>query len=127
MRTDEIPSAATTEAVHKTAQGADVVEQSPATDGPPASTYTSLHWLLRKAERLSELPQEAKATIWIRDPHGHLQAHAAGRHSAQDLLQWINMGWVYILWDFRCLEFEEITPEWPKGQRPSTQLPATDE
>lgn len=110
MRTTELTPAAASysKAQSATAEG---VDASPTADQRPC--FASIHTLLKRADSLAELP-EGKASIWIRDANAILNQHPGDRHPAKDLLQWINMGWVYVLWDQRYAEFDELDSGWPR-------------
>ncbi len=87
---------------------------TPVQAAPPPAAFASIHTLLRRVDALDELNPGA---CYIRNKNGILEPWNTERIPTDKLLPLVENGRLYTVWDHRYLEFDELTPDWPKAQR----------
>ncbi len=84
-----------------------------------APQFASIHTLLRRVDALGDVPTDA-TTAWVRKRDTRvLEPFTLANVRPTQLSQAIDEGRIYILWDHRFLQFNELGPEWPRHLAPA--------
>ena len=94
-------------------QAAQPVAEAPI-EAPKAPRFASIHTLLMRIESLGDL---ASGTVYLRLKNGTLEPWSTSKIPSEKLLPLIEAGRVWVPWDHRYIEFDELGPEWPRGVR----------
>lgn len=111
-----VPAAATPPRTEPAVPEATAVEQAP----QKGARFASMHTLVMRADSLGDL---GSGSCFIRNKEGLLQPYTTDKIPSDRLLELLESGRLYTLWDHRYLEFDDLSPEWPKARRqeaPST-------
>lgn len=76
--------------------------------------------------RIGTLGDLASGTVYLRLKNGTLEQWNTSKIPSEKILPLIDAGRVYVPWDHRYLEFDELGPEWPKARGAKTECETTE-
>lgn len=101
----------------------EAAEQLPPVPEPVVpALFASINTLLM---RVSSLKEVGSGSVWIRDKNNILVQTDTSKiptDKLSELVEAIAQQKVYILWDYRYMEFDELGPEWPKAHKARARL-----